>query len=120
MRYPKIWLALSAILVAAPSAAFAFYKPSRVLLPSLFGVTCTSENICIDDISRLTEAMSLREGSIEFVTDNVGAISQVPRYIFCSTAICANSFGQYHAAAYNVGTFGIVVRTKGWEKANRL
>jgi len=116
MRSSRIWLGLLALLIAMPSAALAFYKPTRVLVPSWFGVTCTVENICIDDLSRLPEAVALRDESVEFVTQRIGAVRQIPRYIFCSTAVCANRFGQYHAAAYNVGTFGIVIRTKGWKK----
>lgn len=115
-QYRKILAFLIVVLVIAPSAALAFYKPVRVLMPSLFGVECVSENICIDDRSKLREAQALRAEAIGFVTQNVGAILQLPRFIFCSTKICADAFGQYHAAAYNVATHGIVIRTLGWEK----
>lgn len=104
------------VIFAFPSAALAFYKPTRVLLPQLFGVECPSENICIDDLTRLEAAEQLRAEAVDFVNSNVGRISRVPRFIFCNTQTCADKFGQYHAAAYNVGTVGIVIRTKGWRK----
>jgi hypothetical protein len=116
VNYRKFFCSLLLATVVFPGSALAFYKPTRVVLPHLFGVTCPTEYICIDNAAKLAEAEALRTEAIDFVTKNVGHISQVPRFIFCSTAVCANRFGQFHAAAYNVGTFGIVIRTKGWEK----
>ena len=46
-------------LVSSPLAAWAFYKPVRVLAPELAGVSCVSEFICSDDVSRHAEATVL-------------------------------------------------------------
>jgi len=116
MKYRKYIYGFLLAAFIFPSSALAFYKPTRVLLPQLFGVECLTKQICIDDRAQLAEAEALRAEAIDFVTEKVGRISQVPRFIFCSTAACANRFGQYRTAAYNVGTFGIVIRTKGWKK----
>jgi len=102
--------------LVCPTAALAFYKPSRVLWPELFKVQCLSGSICIDDTTKLTEAEALRVDAVRYVNDNVGKIANIPRFIFCSTQSCSDTFGQYHAAAYNVGTVGVVIRIKGWEK----
>ena len=39
-------------LISSPVAAWAFYKPARVLDPELAGVSCVSKLICTDDASR--------------------------------------------------------------------
>ena len=114
MRYFSI--AFLIVVVGFPTAALAFYKPTRVLVPQFFGVTCPTANICIDDLNKLEQAKELRNEAVDFVNSNVGTILNPPRIVFCSTQKCAESFGQYHAAAYNVATVGIVIRTQGWEK----
>ncbi len=82
----------------------------------MFGVSCPTASICIDDLSKLKQAEELRNEAIDFVNRNVGIVSKPPRFIFCHTLQCSDAFGQYHAAAYHVGTFGIVIRIKGWEQ----
>lgn len=46
---------------------------------------------------------------------NVGTIRNVPRGVFCATDTRSHYFGQPWAAAYNVGTVGFVVHTRGWK-----
>lgn len=116
MKLQRSLLVLVVVLLASPGAAMAFYKPTRVLLPQLFGLECPTEKICIDDLTKLEAAEQLRAEAVDFVNDHVGQIHRVPRFVFCHTQVCADKFGQYHAAAYNVGTVGIVIRTKGWKK----
>lgn len=116
MKIRKILLVLSFITVLLPSATLAFYKPTRVLFPQLFGLVCPTDYICVDSLEKLQDAKLLRTEALNFVNEKAGRISHAPRFIFCSTKACADRFGQYHAAAFNVGTIGIVVRTKGWEK----
>lgn len=116
MTFKRMTIALLVLIIGFPTAALAIYKPTRVLVPQFFGVKCLSQEICIDDPSKLEQAKALRDEAFKFVTENVGEIESPPRVIFCSTRECADSFGQFHAAAYNVATVGIVIRTKGWEK----
>ncbi len=40
------------IVIGLPFTAWGFYKPIRVLMPELNGVTCISNTICLDDPNR--------------------------------------------------------------------
>ena len=103
-----------ATLSALPFVTWAAFKPIRVLAPQLAGVQCTEANICIDDLSKLEQALLLRDESVSFVESRIGKLNRVPRYIFCSSAECTKSFGFTNNAAYHVGTFGIVIGPRGW------
>jgi len=116
MKLRNVAFGIICLGLACPTAALALYKPSRVLWPDLFDVHCVSDSICIDDMTRLAEAEALRAEAVTFVNENVGKIENTPRIVFCSTQSCSDNFGQFHAAAYNVGTFGVVIRIKGWRK----
>ncbi len=108
------WLVI-AVLAGIPIAAWAFYKPTRVLAPELNGVTCASEVICTDDLSRYEEARSLYEHAHQFVDSSVGAMEKKPRVIFCASEACFRSFGFFRAAASTVGVSGIVIGPRGWQ-----
>ena len=110
-----IWI-LVALLVAAPLASWAFYKPVRVLAPSWVGnVSCVSQHICLEDEGRVAEAMGLYENALRATADAVGPFLKSPRVTFCSTAHCFQSFGFSQAAAAAVGRSGIVIGPRGWE-----
>ena len=99
-----------------PVAAWAIYKPVRVLAPDLVsGITCKSVSICLDDTSRYTEAVKLYDEAIQFVISSVGEIKKKPRIIFCATESCFKSFGFNKAAAHAVGTAGIVISQRAWK-----
>ena len=102
-------------LVLSPVAAWALYKPARVLAPEWSGVTCVSERICLDDVAREAEAVALYDEAHEFVTSRVGAIERKPRAIFCASQSCFRSFGFDTAGAHTVGVSGIVVGPHGWK-----
>ena len=114
MRFPFPSLVL-ATLTALPLVTWAAFKPIRVFAPQLAGVQCTDMNICIDDLSRLEQAAALRNEAVTFVESRIGKIQKVPKYIFCSSAECAKSFGFTSNAAYHVGTSGIVIGPRGWQ-----
>lgn len=105
-------LALLSLLL--PLAAWAFFKPVRVLAPELNGVSCVGEGICIDDPARLAEALGLYDGATRFVEEAVGAFAARPRVVFCARPACFDTFGFHRAAANTVGTFGIVIGPRGW------
>ena len=98
-----------------PIAAWALYKPTRVLAPELNGVSCVSNVICMDDVSRYEEAAGLYDEAYEFVTASVGAIETKPRVIFCASKACFQSFGYDKAAAHTVGVLGIALAPRGWK-----
>jgi hypothetical protein len=104
-----------AVVAALPAVTWAAFKPIRVLAPQLTGIQCLDNNICIDDVRRLPEAVALRDEAIGFVTARLDRIGHVPRFVFCSASECAKSFGFTNQAAYHVGTFGIVVGPRGWQ-----
>lgn len=101
-------------LLTAPFAAWAFFKPVRVLAPELLGLSCTAQGVCVDDPARLAEAVALKQEAVDFVQNRIGALHAVPRAIFCASAPCAKAFGFTSNAAYNVGTLGLVVSPRGW------
>ncbi|MGB4765845.1 MAG: hypothetical protein WBH09_02940 [Rugosibacter sp.] len=114
MRISRIAIAaLVAHLV--PVVAWAAFKPIRVVAPELLGVHCATSGVCVDDVQRLSEAEMLRAEALDFVTRNLGQIEHPPRTIFCSTMECTKSFGFTSNAAYNVGTFGLVISYRGWK-----
>ena len=102
-------------LVSSPLAAWAFYKPVRVLAPELAGVSCVSEFICTNDVARHEEATILYDEAYEFVVSSVGTIERKPRVVFCSTQACFRSFGFDKSAARTVGLSGIVLGPRGWK-----
>ena len=102
-------------LVCIPVAFWVFYKPTRVLAPELAGVSCASDVICLDDMSRYEEAVELYREAYEFVNSSVGAIEKKPRAIFCTSETCFQSFGFNKRAAGTVGISGIVVSPRGWK-----
>ena len=115
----RLWLLLPLIvLILIPGASWAFYKPVRVLAPELNGVTCFSDAICMEDVSRYEEASVLYGEALAFVNAEVGAVEDPPRAIFCSTQDCFEAFGFDRAAAHTVGVSGIVVGPRGWKRHN--
>lgn len=100
-------------LLALPVAAWAFVKPVRVLAPQLAGLTCHGR-VCVDDLSRLSEATGLYESAAQYIRDNVGVFQAEPRAVFCSTKACSESFGFTSMLAYTVATFGVVISDRGW------
>lgn len=98
-----------------PAAAWAFIKPVRIVAPELAGVSCSSDFICTDDVSRYQEAAALYDESLHFVDTRVGSIENKPRVIFCSTDACFQSFGFKKQAGANIGIFGIVISPRAWK-----
>ncbi len=103
-----------ALLHLLPAAAWAAFKPLRVLAPELLGLHCIEQGVCIDDMRRLPEALALKHEAVAFVEQHIDQIGTVPRMVFCADAPCARSFGFTHQGAYNVGTAGIVIGPRGW------
>lgn len=111
VRLPVVVLAVAA---ALPAITWAAFKPIRVLAPQLVGLTCTAENVCVDDMTKLPEALALKADALSFVSERVDRIGKVPRFVFCSQLACAESFGFKYQGAYHVGTSGVVIGPRGW------
>jgi hypothetical protein len=114
MRVFLKWLLIFGLLVT-PLATWAFFKPVRVLAPTLAGVQCPTDGICLDDLARLEEATELKDEAVAFVQGKFGPMNKVPRIVFCSTQPCAKAFGFTSEGAYNVGTSGAVISPRGWK-----
>ncbi|MGR9015034.1 MAG: hypothetical protein ACU83U_15470 [Gammaproteobacteria bacterium] len=102
-------------MLCAPVAAWAFFKPVRVVAPELAGVSCINYTLCTDDVSRYQEAAKLYDEALHFVNFSVGSIENKPRVIFCSSDICSQFFEMGQHAGVNVGTFGIVISPRAWK-----
>jgi len=112
----KALFLLAFVISLAPFAAWAIYKPSRVLAPELVeGIFCVDSKICIEDKSKYLEASTLYESALIFVTEAVGSFQKNPRIIFCSSEVCFQSFGFNKSSASTVGKSGIVISPRGWE-----
>jgi hypothetical protein len=113
MRTCRIFFAVLALHLL-PVAAWAAFKPVRVLAPELLGLHCSAQAVCVDDLSRLAEATSLKDEAVTFVNRHVARIQSTPRMVFCSTSECSSAYGFTSQGAYNVGTYGVVVSPRGW------
>ena len=104
-------------LLCVPAVVWALYKPMRIISPAwVAGITCVSDVICLDDVSRYQEAVDLYGSALHFVEARVGTIESRPRVVFCSSQACFESFGFSQAAAHAVGVSGIVIGPRGWEE----
>jgi len=108
----KRLLVLSMLFI--PAAAWAFFKPIRIIAPELTGIYCINDTLCIDDVSRHQEAIALYDEALNFVDTRVGLIEKNPRITFCSTKNCLESFGLERRAGITMGAFGIVISPRAW------
>jgi len=112
----KLLFITAMLTLLSPFAAWAMYKPMRVLAPSwVDGITCISSEICLEDKSQYKVAEHLYRNALGDVSQLVGLFKENPRVIFCSTENCYQSFGFKNSSATNVGTSGIVVSPRGWK-----
>ncbi|MBN3817985.1 hypothetical protein G3N57_15815 [Paraburkholderia sp. Se-20369] len=108
--------AAASLVIALPFAAFAFVKPLRVVAPALVpGVTCPTQDICIDDPAKLDGARQLYRDGQARAEAAVGHFRGTPRVVFCATRACADAFGLGPRAAAAVGNLGVVVAPRGWQ-----
>lgn len=80
------------------------------------GVTCISDVIFLDDVSRSEEVTALYDRTLRFVNASVSTIKQRLQVVFYSSQSCFEVFGLNKAAAHAVGVSGIVIGPRGWEE----
>jgi hypothetical protein len=107
-----LWVVITILLL--PIVTLVAYKPSRVFMPSLVGVECPTERICIDDKSRFDHRKSLYDSAMADIEGQIGGFSYAPKIIFCATQQCFESFGFKRAAAHTLGKVATVIGPKGW------
>lgn len=104
------------VLLLLPVSAFAFYKPVRVLMPEVFGVSCHEQNICVDDPSQIEMAVVLVNSAKRNLEQKWNLSIGEPKIIFCSTEKCQSTFGHTKTAGYTFGNFGILIQPRGWKE----
>ena len=110
----KLFVIIS--LTISPAIVWIFLKPVRILAPEFVsGITCISDTVCIEDLSRSSEAEQLYNEAINFVTESVDEIKTNPRITFCSSQACFKSFGFNKSSAITIAKLGIIVSPKGWK-----
>ncbi|UCG79067.1 MAG: hypothetical protein JSV21_04365 [Nitrospirota bacterium] len=110
----QIFITVSVLVLMLPIAAFALYKPSRVLIPSAFGMHCGPSGICVDDAGRLAEAEALYHEASRYIADTYDLDITDATVIFCSTERCRDTFGCGQKAGYALGSYGVVIAPRGW------
>ena len=107
---------LACALPLALAAEWTFDRRVRVLAPRFVaGITCVTDVICTDDVSRATEAAKLYDDAVRFVGERVSPIQNKPHAIFCASEACFQAFGFERSSAEAVGRFGIILSPRGWQ-----
>lgn len=114
MRRHRILLLTASLLAASlPIAAWAFFKPIRIIAPQLNGVTCV-DAICVESLATLPAALQLHSDAMSNVAQKLRALNSPPRTVFCSTRACYESFG---GAGRGITVFhlGVVIPPDSWQ-----
>lgn len=108
-------LLLAACLFAAslPIAAWAFFKPIRILAPQLNGVTCV-DAICVDNLASLPAALELHAGAMSNVAQKLRRLKSAPLTVFCSSRACYQSFGGI-GRGITIFDLGVVIPPDSWQ-----
>jgi hypothetical protein len=105
--------ALLVLALAMPALAWATFKPVRILVPELNGVTCNAR-VCVDDASRLAEAIRLQNEAVAEVGRKLVPLEQTPLTVFCSTRRCYHSFGGGMERGATLLDWGVIVPPDSW------
>jgi hypothetical protein len=114
MKRNRILLLAAPLLAASvPIAAWAFFKPIRIVAPQLNGVTCV-DAICVDSLATLPAALQLHSDAMSNVAAKLRPLKSPPRTVFCSTRACFKSFG---GAGRGITVFhlGVVIPPDSWQ-----
>lgn len=117
MRLKPSILGLVSLLpvLCVPFAAWALYKPVRLLVPSLADVSCATDAICTDTPARSDEARRLYNEARHFIEMKLGPIGSAPHIVFCETDACAQYFGLGRSTAKTFGPLGTVIGPRAWQ-----
>ncbi len=105
-----IWVCGVAMVLAACTPD----KAGRILAPEVYGLTCVSASICLEDVAQRQKAERLYTDAARTVQGQLVPFKNRPRILFCSTKSCSAQFGDDHSQALTLGTFGILIREDGW------
>lgn len=111
----RFYLLGGVVSLAALAAFVTMYKPIRVFVPEYYGLSCVTEEICLEEPERLAEARALYDEAAIFAQDRLGAFENRPRVLFCSTEACGRAFGNPYTKGQNVGVSGVIIYPSGWD-----
>jgi hypothetical protein len=105
-------LATSLLAASTPIAAWALFKPIRIVAPQLNGVTCV-DAICVDSMATLPAALRLHVAAMANVAEKLRPLRSPPLTVFCSTRTCYESFGGA-GRGITVFNLGVVIHPDSW------
>lgn len=100
-------------MAASPVAAWAFFKPVRIVAPELNGMTCVGA-VCVEDLATLPLAVELHEAAMVSAAEKLRPLASPPRAIFCATRECYRSFGG-RGRGITVFHLGVVIAPNSWQ-----
>ncbi len=103
------------IVLVVPVASWFVVKPTRVIAPSLAGMTCPTPLVCVESPETTGVAIALYEDAVSFINEEITPLQGKPKVVFCSTADCARHFGLGARAAVTIGKFGTIIGPEAWE-----
>lgn len=106
-------LAILVLVIAMPAIAWAAFKHIRILAPALNRVACV-DRVCVEDPSRLTEAMALQRAAIAEVGRKMAPLKHAPVTVFCSTRQCYHSFGGGMERGAALFDWGVILPPESW------
>ena len=112
----KVIMFIFLLSTTLPLSALTFYKQSRVTVPEWYGVTCIDNYLCLEDIAKKDQAKELYEYALLLTEQRFSRLKTRPKAVFCSSKECSERFGLKKSNAFNLGTFGIIISSRGWKK----
>lgn len=97
-----------------PVVALAIPNPLRALVPTLYGLTCDTDRMCVDDQRHLAAARDLALPALAAVTQKLGPFERQPRMIFCKSQECFDVFGHRRSTSATFGDKAILIGPRGW------
>lgn len=111
MKYFKYIILLTLVF---PVAVFAFVKPAKIVFPTLAGIECVKEWLCVENGSNFEQAELLYEVAFQDIEKKLTEFEKRPKVIFCSSQECFSAFGFHKQAGVSIGSFGVVIAPRGW------
>jgi hypothetical protein len=111
-RSRKLILTILLAAAAIPAAAWAFFKPIRIVAPQLNGLTCVG-SVCVESLSALPIAEQLHAKAMSNIATKLRPLKSPSLTVFCSTRACYQSFGG-KGVGITVFNLGVVIAPEAW------
>jgi hypothetical protein len=102
------------VFILVVAASFFYVKPLRFLTPYLSGVKCYN-SVCIDDPKKLESALSLYSSAVDEIRKMGITIPHNPKFVYCTTIKCYQSFGGGRERAISFPFLGTVISPESWQ-----